>query len=53
MSRPVIGITTYLTPARFSHWEEEAALIPAAYVNAIEAAGGRPLLVPPSAEGIK
>jgi gamma-glutamyl-gamma-aminobutyrate hydrolase PuuD len=51
--RPVIGITTYLTPARFSHWEEEAALIPAAYVNAIEAAGGRPLLVPPSTEGIE
>ena len=53
MSRPVIGITTYLTPARFGHWEEEAALIPAAYVNAIEAAGGRPLLVPPSTEGIE
>jgi gamma-glutamyl-gamma-aminobutyrate hydrolase PuuD len=49
----MIGITTYLTPARFSHWEEEAALIPVAYVNAIEAAGGRPLLVPPSTEGIE
>ena len=53
MSRPVIGITTYLTPARFGAWEEEAALIPAAYVNAIEAAGGRPLLVPPSTKGIE
>jgi putative glutamine amidotransferase len=53
MSRPVIGITTYLTPARFGAWEEEAALIPAAYVNAIEAAGGRPLLVPPSTEAIE
>jgi gamma-glutamyl-gamma-aminobutyrate hydrolase PuuD len=51
--RPVIGITTYLTRARFSQWEEEAALTPAAYVNAIEAAGGRPLLVPPSTEGIE
>ena len=51
MSRPVIGITTYLTPARFGAWEEEAALIPAAYVNAIEAAGWRPLLVPPSTKG--
>ena len=51
MSRPVVGITTYLTPARFGAWEEEAALIPAAYVNAIEAAGGRPLLVPPSTKG--
>jgi putative glutamine amidotransferase len=52
MSKPVIGITTYLTPARFGAWEEETALIPAAYVRAIEAAGGRPLLVPPSTDGI-
>jgi putative glutamine amidotransferase len=53
MSRkPVIGITTYLTPARFGVWEDETALIPAAYVRAIEAAGGRPLLVPPSTDGI-
>ena len=51
--KPVIGITTYLTPARFGVWEEETALIPAAYVRAIEAAGGRPLLVPPSTEGIE
>jgi putative glutamine amidotransferase len=53
MSKPIIGVTTYLTPARFGDWDEEAALIPAAYVNAIEAAGGRPLLVPPSTEGIE
>jgi gamma-glutamyl-gamma-aminobutyrate hydrolase PuuD len=52
MSKPVIGITTYLTPARFGDWDEEAALIPAAYVRAIEAAGGRPLLVPPSTDAI-
>jgi putative glutamine amidotransferase len=53
MSKPVIGITTYLTPARFGDWEEEAALIPSAYVRAIESAGGRPLLVPPSTDGIE
>jgi putative glutamine amidotransferase len=52
MSKPIIGITTYLTPARFGAWEEESALIPAAYVRAIEAAGGRPLLVPPSDDAI-
>jgi putative glutamine amidotransferase len=51
--RPVIGITTYLTPARFGVWEEDAALVPAAYVRAVEAAGGRALLVPPSADGIE
>jgi putative glutamine amidotransferase len=52
MSKPIIGITTYLTPARFGAWEEDTALIPAAYVRAIEVAGGRPLLVPPSTDGI-
>jgi gamma-glutamyl-gamma-aminobutyrate hydrolase PuuD len=48
----VIGITTYITFARFGVWEDDAALIPAAYVRAVEAAGGRALLVPPSMEGI-
>jgi putative glutamine amidotransferase len=52
MSRPVVGITTYLISARFGAWEEDSALIPATYVRAIEAAGGRALLVPPSLEGI-
>jgi len=50
--KPIIGITTYLTLARFGVWEDDAALIPAAYVRAVEAAGGRALLVPPSMEGI-
>jgi gamma-glutamyl-gamma-aminobutyrate hydrolase PuuD len=53
MSRPVIGITTYLTRARWGHWDEEAALIPAAYVDGVERAGGRALLVPPSDDGIE
>ena len=53
MSKPVIGITTYLTPARFGDWDEQAALIPASYVRAIEAAGGRALLVPPSEDGVE
>jgi len=50
--KPIIGITTYLTSARFGVWEEDSALIPASYVRAIEAAGGRALLVPPSMDGI-
>ncbi len=45
--RPVVGITTYVTPARWSYWDTEAALVPAEYVRAVERAGGRPLLVPP------
>jgi putative glutamine amidotransferase len=52
VTRPLVGITTYVTPARWGNWEQEAALIPAQYVQAVERAGGRPLLVPPSAEGI-
>lgn len=50
--RPVVGITTYVTPAAWGYWELEAALIPADYVHAVEQSGGRPLLVPPSSEGI-
>ena len=50
MARPVIGITTYLTPATWGAWEMEAALVPADYVRAVDGAGGAPLLVPPSAD---
>jgi putative glutamine amidotransferase len=51
--KPVIGITTYLTRATFENWEEDTALVPADYVRAIERAGGRPLLVPPSDEAVE
>jgi putative glutamine amidotransferase len=51
--KPVIGITTYLTRARFGTWEEDTALVPADYVRAIERAGGRALLVPPSEDAIE
>ena len=50
--KPVIGITTYLTRAKFGIWEEDTALVPADYLHAIERAGGRALLVPPSEEAI-
>jgi putative glutamine amidotransferase len=52
-ARPLIGITTYLTRARFGAWEEESALVPADYVRAVERAGGRALLVPPTTDGIE
>jgi putative glutamine amidotransferase len=51
--RPLIGITTYLTRARFGAWELESALVPADYVKAVERAGGRALLVPPSTDGVE
>jgi putative glutamine amidotransferase len=53
VARPVIGITTYVTPAKWSYWDVEAALVPAAYVDAVTRAGGRALLVPPSEDGIE
>src|SRR5262249_15255926 len=53
LMRPVIGITTYVTPAKWGYWELEASLIPQDYVKAVEDAGGRPLLVPPSDEGVE
>jgi putative glutamine amidotransferase len=49
VARPVVGITTYLTPARWGAWDLEAALVPASYVRAVVRAGGAPLLVPPGA----
>jgi putative glutamine amidotransferase len=52
VAKAVIGITTYVTPARWSYWDVEAALVPAAYVDAVTRAGGRALLVPPSDEGV-
>jgi putative glutamine amidotransferase len=53
VARPLIGITTYVTPAKWSYWELEAALIPVDYVRAVERAGGRALLVPPSEGGVE
>src|SRR5262249_9921931 len=51
--RPIVGITTYLTAAQFGAWEIESVLVPADYVNAVKRAGGRPLLVPPSDDGVE
>jgi putative glutamine amidotransferase len=53
MSRPVVGITTYAQEASWGHWKLPAALIPLDYVDAVERAGARPLLVPPSEDGVE
>jgi putative glutamine amidotransferase len=49
VAKPVVGITTYLTPAAWGAWQLDAALVPASYVRAVTRAGGVPLLVPPGA----
>ena len=51
--RPLIGITTYAQEATWSYWRQDAALIPLDYVDAVERAGGRPLLIPPSEDGVE
>ena len=53
LMRPVMGITTYAQEATWGVWRMPAALIPLDYVHAVEAAGGRPLLIPPSEDGIE
>jgi putative glutamine amidotransferase len=51
--RPLIGITSYAEEIRWGVWTEDAALVPLAYVRAVEHAGGRPLVVPPSKDGLE
>lgn len=49
--RPVIGITTYVEPARWGAWDRDAALLPHSYVAAVIDAGGAPVLLPPVPDG--
>jgi len=51
-ARPIIGITSYAQPARWGAWELPAALVPYHYVESVERAGGRALVVPPSTDGV-
>jgi len=51
--KPVVGITSYTEEVAWGVWVEPAAVVPLAYVRAIEKAGGRPLVVPPSDEAIE
>jgi gamma-glutamyl-gamma-aminobutyrate hydrolase PuuD len=53
MTNPLVGITTYITPATFGPWKLESALIPYDYVRGVERAGGRVVLVPPSDDGVE
>jgi putative glutamine amidotransferase len=52
VARPLIGITTYVVSASFGAWQLDSALVPHDYVLAVERAGGRALLVPPSTDGV-
>jgi putative glutamine amidotransferase len=44
---PHVGISAYGEPARWGPWERPAALLPMSYPEAVAAAGGIPVLLPP------
>ncbi|GAA2007706.1 gamma-glutamyl-gamma-aminobutyrate hydrolase family protein [Nakamurella flavida] len=48
MTRPVIGISTYRVPATWGIWQGvDAAVLPAAYADAVSRGGATPVLIPP------
>jgi putative glutamine amidotransferase len=47
MRRPVIGICTALEQATWSVWDQQAALLPLSYVEAVQRAGGLAVMLPP------
>jgi putative glutamine amidotransferase len=51
--RPLIGITCYVEQAAWGPWSVPAALVPLSYVRAIEHAGGRAMLLPPSDSAVE
>ena len=46
MSRPAIGITSYWTHARMSHWAMDAVVVGQGYIEGVRLAGGKPLILP-------
>jgi putative glutamine amidotransferase len=51
--KPIVGITSYTEEVAWGAWVEVSAVVPLAYVRAVEQAGGRPLVVPPSEDGLE
>ncbi|MFC7310615.1 gamma-glutamyl-gamma-aminobutyrate hydrolase family protein [Streptomyces monticola] len=47
VARPLIGVSTYLTDARWGVWDLEAALLPAGYPRLVQSAGGLAAMLPP------
>lgn len=47
MTSPVIGLTTYRTRAQMTSYDDEHAVVPAQYIDAITRAGGSALLLAP------
>lgn len=49
--RPLIGVTGYTEEARWGLWETRVTLLPQRYVDAVHAAGGRAVVLPPFPDG--
>ncbi|MGW0466818.1 gamma-glutamyl-gamma-aminobutyrate hydrolase family protein [Streptomyces sp. NPDC003027] len=47
MTKPLIGVTTYLDQARWGVWDMPAALLPARYPRLVQASGGLAAMLPP------
>ena len=45
--RPLIGLSTYREQARWGVWDQPADLLPTTYADAVQRAGGAPVLLPP------
>ncbi|MFC5676155.1 gamma-glutamyl-gamma-aminobutyrate hydrolase family protein [Aeromicrobium endophyticum] len=48
--KPLIGVSTYREQARWGVWDQLADVLPAAYAQSVERAGGVPVLLPPGAD---
>jgi putative glutamine amidotransferase len=52
-ARPVVGITSYVEDAQWGVWDQPAVVLPYSYVLAVEAAGARAVVLPPTAVGVE
>ena len=47
MSSVIVGVSSYLEPARWGAWDTRAVLLQEQYVNALRIAGAIPVVLPP------
>lgn len=47
MPRPLIGITSYLGPARWGYWVREASVVATPFLREVDRAGGLPVVLAP------
>jgi putative glutamine amidotransferase len=52
LTKPVIGVTSFVDNVRWGHWSSLAALTPFGYVRAVATAGGRPVQLPADGDAV-